>query len=265
MKTRFFSFAVCLVCAVGAFAQIAVERLNSTTVEIRHADDQRMILDFYGPNIVRIFQDPEGGIVRDPEATPPAQILVDQPRRKVGSLSLEKNASAFVVKTDKMAVTLDAANGLMSFTNLCTNRVVTAQTGEGVVFDAKGRTTLLLTAAADEAFYGGGVQNGRYAHAGQTIAIENTNNWVDGGVASPAPFYWSSAGYGLMWYTFRPGKYDFGQTDSKVVSLMQESPYLDVFLMINDGPVALLNDFYQLTGNPVLLPKFGFYEGHLNA
>lgn len=35
--------------------------------------------------------------------------------------------------------------------------------------------------------------------------------------------------------------------------------------MINDGAVALLNDFYQLTGNPVLLPKFGFYEGHLNA
>lgn len=35
--------------------------------------------------------------------------------------------------------------------------------------------------------------------------------------------------------------------------------------MVNDGAVSLLNDFYQLTGNPVLLPKFGFYEGHLNA
>ncbi len=28
--------------------------------------------------------------------------------------------------------------------------------------------------------------------------------------------------------------------------------------MVNDGVVSLLNDFYQLTGNPVLLPKFGF-------
>lgn len=35
--------------------------------------------------------------------------------------------------------------------------------------------------------------------------------------------------------------------------------------MVSDGAVALLNDFYQLTGNPVLLPKFGFYQGHLNA
>lgn len=49
------------------------------------------------------------------------------------------------------------------------------------------------------------------------------------------------------------------------MKLSHESDYLDVFYMINDGAVALLNDFYQLTGNPVLLPKFGFYQGHLNA
>lgn len=50
-----------------------------------------------------------------------------------------------------------------------------------------------------------------------------------------------------------------------MVKLSHEENYLDVFFMVNDSPVALLNDFYQLTGNPVLLPKFGFYEGHLNA
>ena len=68
-----------------------------------------------------------------------------------------------------------------------------------------------------------------------------------------------------MWYTFRPGLLDVGATDKEVVKLSHEENYLDVFFMVNDGPVALLNDFYQLTGNPVLLPKFGFYEGHLNA
>lgn len=39
---------------------------------------------------------------------------------------------------------------------------------------------------------------------------------------------------------------------------MHDSPYLDVFYMVSDGAVGILNDFYQLTGNPVLLPKFGF-------
>ena len=39
----------------------------------------------------------------------------------------------------------------------------------------------------------------------------NANNWVDGGVASPTPFFWSTAGYGLMWHTFASGRYDFGK------------------------------------------------------
>ena len=61
------------------------------------------------------------------------------------------------------------------------------------------------------------------------------------------------------------GKYDFGATEKNTVKLSHDTDYLDVFYMINDSPVALLNDFYQLTGNPILLPKFGFYQGHLNA
>ena len=68
-----------------------------------------------------------------------------------------------------------------------------------------------------------------------------------------------------MWYTFKQGKYDFGAAEKGTVKLSHDTDYLDAFYMVNDGPVALLNDFYQLTGNPVLLPKFGFYQGHLNA
>lgn len=109
------------------------------------------------------------------------------------------------------------------------------------------------------------MQNGRFSHKGKKIHILNTNQWTDGGVASPTPFYWSTEGYGVMWHTFCPGVYDFGATDKGVVALSHEGNYLDVFFMVDETPVALLNDFYQLTGNPVLLPKFGFYEGHLNA
>ena len=84
-------------------------------------------------------------------------------------------------------------------------------------------------------------------------------------MASPTPFYWSTEGYGMMWHSFRKGLYDFGNTDPEKVVLSHDTGYLDVFFMVDSGAVALLNDFYQLTGHPVLIPKFGFYEGHLNA
>lgn len=88
-------------------------------------------------------------------------------------------------------------------------------------------------------------RTGRFSHKGKAIAIENQNSWTDGGVASPTPFYWSTNGYGFMWYTFKQGKYDFGATEKNTVKLSHDTDYLDVFYMINDSPVALLNDFYQ--------------------
>jgi hypothetical protein len=69
----------------------------------------------------------------------------------------------------------------------------------------------------------------------------------------------------MLWHTFKKGKYDFGAKEKGQVKLSHETDYLDVFFMVGDGAAALLNNFYQLTGNPVLLPKFGFYQGHLNA
>ena len=58
-----------------------IRQLNPAAVEVLFTDGRRMTLDFYGPNIFRMFLDPQGGIVRDPAAEPEAQILVDEPRR----------------------------------------------------------------------------------------------------------------------------------------------------------------------------------------
>ncbi|MBO4907086.1 MAG: discoidin domain-containing protein [Bacteroidaceae bacterium] len=269
MCNRTWLFVSCMLClgftSIAIRAQVTVVRLNPTAVEVRHADGSVMTLDFYGPTIVRMFQDPEGGIMRNPVAMPPAQILVPNPRTNVGTLKLEETNTAFNISTEKMLLHIDRNSGLITVFNAALGRQVTAMTGDLVTFDGRGHTTLTLTSQSGEQFYGGGVQNGRYAHGGKVIQIVNTNNWVDGGVASPSPFFWSTAGYGLMWHTFAPGRYDFGATEAGKTVMTHDVDYLDVFLMVNDGAVALLNDYYQLTGHPVLLPKFGFYEGHLNA
>lgn len=241
-----------------------VNRLNATTVEILLRNNRRMLLDFYGDNIFRLFQDNNGGALRDPEAKPEARILVSEPRRPISGLTVGETAdSSITVATPKVSVWIDTGSGLMKVTNLSTGAMVMEEV-EAPRFD-EGKVTISLRENPDEYFYGGGVQNGRFSHKGKSIAIENQNSWVDGGVASPTPFYWSTEGYGVMWHTFKKGRYDFGAAEKGKVSLSHETDYLDLFIMVDDGAVALLNDFYQLTGNPVLLPKFGFYEGHLNA
>ncbi len=237
--------------------------LNPTTVEVLFSNQQRMMLDFYGENMVRFFQDNVGGIVREPEAVPPAQILVDRPRLNPGTLQLEDEQGKITVRTPLIAVEIDKQSGLFCIRDLASGKAVVEETAP-VQFTGQ-QVTLTLKENPDEYFYGGGVQNGRFSHKGQAIEIVNTNQWTDGGVASPTPFYWSTRGYGMMGYTFAPGKYDFGASRPGTVLLTHDTSYLDCFFWLDDTPVSLLNSFYQLTGHPVLLPKFGFYEGHLNA
>ena len=242
---------------------VSAQRINPTTVDLVFRNGQRMTFDFYGPNIFRMFQDNQGGIIRDPEAQPEAQILVDQPRKPISEIQIKDENGQICIYTDLIELQFAKEDGRMKIINRTTQRTVLEEAKP--VSYGKGETRLSLQEQPDEYFYGGGVQNGRFSHKGKSISIVNQNSWTDGGVASPTPFYWSTAGYGFMWYTFKPGKYDFGASQKGLVSLSHETDYLDVFFMINDGAVPLLNDFYQLTGNPILLPKFGFYQGHLNA
>ncbi|TKG93719.1 DUF5110 domain-containing protein [Puteibacter caeruleilacunae] len=270
-------FVLMLCCGISTFVRaeaveesktasatvVDVKKLNPTTVEVILSDNQRITFDFYGDNIFRVFQDVKGGILRDPQAEPEAQILVDNPRRKVSELSVKNEGSQVAFQTSRVKVEVDKKNVTVTVTDLSTNQVVIEQLSP-VLFEKK-RVSLTLKENKGEYFYGGGVQNGRFSHKGKAIAIENQNSWTDGGVASPTPFYWSTNGYGVMWYTFKRGTYDFGAANKGEVLLSHETDYLDLFFMVDNTTVGLLNDFYQLTGNPVLLPKFGLYEGHLNA
>ncbi|WP_114791892.1 glycoside hydrolase family 31 protein [Niabella yanshanensis] len=240
----------------------SAKTVNPTTVELQLNNGRHIIIDFYADHIFRLFIDSTAKQLRAPEAKPEAQILVDQPRKPVTKMSLTDRGMSFEISTGSITVRLDKASS--QFSILTSGGETIVQSVEPVSFEAA-QTTVKLKESANEYFYGGGVQNGRFSHKGRAIAIENQNSWTDGGVASPNPFYWSTNGYGVMGHTFRKGKYDFGLKEKGVVTLYHETNYLDLFFMVNNGAVALLNDFYQLTGHPVLLPKFAFYQGHLNA
>lgn len=242
---------------------LSAKKINTTTVELLLSDNQLLTLDFYGDHIFRLFEDPPGGFIRDPEAKPEAKILVENPRRPVLKLDIKDENNQLFISTGKITVLFDKNTSLIKIINLATQAVAVEELAP-IQFE-KGKVTLSLKENPQEYFYGGGVQNGRFSHKGRAISIENQNSWTDGGVASPTPYYWSTNGYAVMWHTFSKGNYNFGAKEKGLVKLAHETDYLDAFFMINDGAVPLLNDFYQLTGNPILLPKFGFYQGHLNA
>ena len=240
-----------------------VKKSGTTTVQLTLANGQNRTLDFYSDRIFRLYQDPQGSAMHAPEAKPEAKILVDNPRLPLIKLDLLDETDFITISTTQIQIKINKQDGLMTVSDLRTGQLVLEETAPADL--EKENVTLQFKEHNNEYFFGGGVQNGRFSHRGKQINIVNENSWTDNGVASPNPFYWSTEGYGLMFYTFKPGRYDFGATKPGTVSLQHNTNYLDLFIMVDKGATSLLNDYYQLTGKPILLPKFGFYEGHLNA
>ena len=148
---------------------VSARKINPTTVEILFSNNRRMTLDFYGENIFRVFQDNSGKVIREPQAKPEAQILVDNPRKELSQLELEENDDFVFLTTEKIKVRLDKKTSLLKVTNLATNTVVVEEL-EAPLFE-KGKVTLTLKEDPQEYFYGGGVQNGRFSHKGLVISI----------------------------------------------------------------------------------------------
>ena len=112
--------------------------------------------------------------------------------------------------------------------------------GKTVLEEAKGltigeETVQTLVRGEKENFYGGGTQNGRFVHTGKTIQIVNESAWMDGGVASPNPFYFTTEGYGVLRNTFADGSYDFGESETAVVRAAHKEAKFSAYYFLSDG------------------------------
>ena len=188
----------------------------------------------------------------------------------------EENDDSFVITNGETSVVFDKDTALM-----------TVKSGNAVVMEEKiplsfnGNSTVQTLVQHTESsntsdkvaeqFYGGGTQNGRLVHTGEVINIANESKWNDGNVSSPSPFYYTTNGYGVLRNTWRDGSYDFGSTQNGTVTTTHGENEYDAYIFVSDAKdgssVAqeLLDEYFTVTGNPVLLPAYGFYLGHLNA
>ena len=141
---------------------------------------------------------------------------------------------------------------------------------DGLIINDKA-TVQTVAKQTDEQFFGGGTQNGRFIHTGDTINIVNENKWENNNVSSPNPFYYTTEGYGILRNTFAQGNYDFGNNRPDSVRAVHNESEYDAYFFLSDGTNEaqvvqdILQGYFKVTGNPVLLPEYGFYEGHLNC
>ena len=251
----------------GYVGKIAKITQKDNLVEIDYETGEKGRLYFYSDNTIRYYVDKKGEFEEHPKPSDknrPAEIIIKKFDEADKIIPIfEDSEKNYQFSTNKISVQLNKAKSTLRIVNKETNEVVIDEIKPLKMTADKTEQTLKYNKNAH--YYGGGTQNGRFAHKDEIIKIVNENNWVDGGVASPNPFYWSTEGYGVLRHTFKPGVYDFGKTNGNQVKTSHEENRFDAFYFINQSYEGIIKDYYSLTGDPVVMPKFSLYQGHLNA
>ncbi|WP_308779960.1 discoidin domain-containing protein [uncultured Clostridium sp.] len=237
---------------------------NKVTFEMTTGEKVRVsVLD---NDIFRIYMDPSGVFQED--ATPNSanhttKIIEKKESEYTNVQPTVQDGDIIKVSTEAIELRIEKSTGKMELINKKNNKIIWKE-AEPLKYKSD-ETIQTLEANEDEYFYGGGQQNGRFSHKGKTINIKNENNWVDGGVSSPTPFYFSTNGYGVMRNTFKPGQYDFESTEEGKVLTKHSEKRFDAYYFIDETPTNIINKFTDLTGKAILLPEYSFYIGHANA
>lgn len=249
----------------------AIPTVKNNVVTIDYVNGEKAQVTFLENGLFRFNMEPDGKAssfkeYAEPNSSDHKGTIVqqnDQSREySKPTPTVSEAGSNFVISTGSVKLLIDKETSMMTLTDV-SGKVYWKEAAP--LQYKNGNTIQTLVENENENFYGGGTQNGRFAHKGTAINIANTNNWVDGGVASPNPFYWSTNGYGVVRNTFKKGVYDFGSNRKGVVETSHTEKRFDAYYFVGNTPTQILDEYFKVTGNPALFPENSFYMGHLNC
>jgi alpha-glucosidase len=227
---------------------VTIEALPAKLQVVFHADD-----------LFRIWMAPDGHFT-DPANTPPersgapgANIVVKTDYEGVTPRATDEGLY-HLLATPAMALRVYKAN-LRFALYKADNRTLIWEELAGPTWDGR-QTTQVLSRGPQEQFFGGGMQNGRFSHREQTIQVAVSYNWDDGGHPNSAPFYVSTAGYGVLRNTLAPGSYSF----TAPVLTSHEEQRFDAYYFVGDLK-QVINRYTELTGRPFMPPIYGLEMG----
>ncbi len=253
-----------------SISPIASVTKSGNQVNLTTTAGEKIRFTFLNSDVFRLYMAPEGEDFKtnpDPNSvdhTATIRAKDDEAYKQEYNIepTIAETDETVTITTTDVVITVDKATSLMKVTK--TNGDIVWEESAPLKYKS-GSTVQTLKTDADEYFFGGGTQNGRFSHKGEIIKIVNTNNWVDKGVASPNPFYWSTDGYGVVRHTWKPGEYDFGSETDNVVTTTHNEKRFDAYYFIGDDVEGILDGYYEFTGKPAELPEYASYLGHLNC
>ena len=214
--------------------------------------DQVRII-FYRDDIFRIWLGPDGAFTEAQPTPTDAQIVVFNGP----AIPFTSRDAGEYYRIDTKSLVLRVYKRPLRFAMFDqTNSTVIWQETKPITYGPS--TVQTLRRGDNENFYGGGMQNGYFSHRDTSVNIRlNTRGWNDGATPNPAPFYMSTAGYGVYRNTMMPGRYDF----LSPMVLSHDEPRFDAYYFYGPSLKTILDEYTLITGRPFMMPRWALEFG----
>jgi alpha-glucosidase len=208
---------------------------------------------FYRDDLFRIWLGPDGNFTEQPANPEDAPVVV----YKAAPIPVAWRDAGEYYRIDSKECVLRVYKRPLRFALFNQdNSVIVWQESRGLSYGPS--TVQTLRRGESENFFGGGMQNGYFSHRDTSVNIRlNTRGWGDRTTPNPAPFYMSTAGYGVLRNTMAPGKYDFLQP----VVLSHDESRFDAYYFYGPSLKKILDGYTLVTGRPFFPPRWGLEFG----
>ena len=233
-----------------------LKSLKATETAVHISTDQQAQIKFslITPQVFRLEAHLAGV---QPEANnTDAPIVLTQAKQPL-DFRLEENTEYYLVKTQAYVLKINKTPLLFSLYQNDGKQLIWKEI-QPLNLTATANTQT-LSSDPQEQFFGGGQQNGQYAFKGQSLEISYSGGWEEGDRPSPAPFFMSNRGYGVVRNTWSNGSYDFRADDYS--SLSHQIGYFDAYYLVGANVPMVLDAYTALTGRARLLPRWAFEYG----
>ncbi len=234
----------------------ALTTLTPTDQGLQLQTDQQVLLqlDLIKADVLRLQAGPD--LTLSGDGSKAAPIVLPQAAHKV-AYQLTDQGDYHLLSTSAMALRIYKAPLRFALYRADNQTLLTEELQPLEL--SREQSVQTLSTAADERFYGGGQQNGAFEFKGKTLEISYSGGWEEGDRPSPAPFYMSNKGYGVLRNTWSNGSYDF--RSSEYLSLSHQEHRFDAYYFAGGSLQQVLSAYTELTGRARLIPRWAFEYG----
>ena len=240
--------------SVGNVRSINEVQISGNSLHIQTDNGSLIEISLFAPDIFRIWAGSDGKLIGSGDKAAPIVLKkeitkVEHQLRDMGEYQLLQTSKLGLrIYKKPLRLALYKADNK----TLLWKELQPLEIGEKASFQT-------LSSTSDEVFFGGGQQNGQYAFKGKTLEVSYSGGWEEFDRPSPAPFYMSNKGYGVLRNTWSNGSYDFRATD--FLTATHQEKRFDAFYFVGDSVKDVLNGYTDLTGRAKILPRWAYEYG----